>query len=354
MEIWTIQNEKILEEIDRRGFYRPSPPFCMDNTECSPIYFRLPYRFMIDCLYEKCGLPLGWTARDYTDAVIQDNEALSRGWTLIDSPGGFLVLSCAPSDMPHPVWGWAKRAGRGDGKPDMRRWRTTKPEQVVRLKLEIPEERLLLSDFDAWHIPLNLGFMPPRAVSFAQAEEIEKELDRDCRKIGLSGASDLFSEKTGLMLWDLTGGGVSERGSGNENGSSSKDGNSKDGSEHAGLRDGQGGDTRNITSDNGWRSATGSASEYDEARERKSDSSSSPIFGRLPDKRSVDELQRQVAKSWRECLVADIGNGGKFENGYFPDIAPGDLEIQCVFWEIRDSDIISAERFQTRAAGRAD
>ena len=60
----------------------------------------------------------------------------------------------------------------------MRSWTTDKPERVVRLKLEIDDSRVLLSDFDLWHIPLNFGY-------FAVSEEESDDFDARCRQAGI-------------------------------------------------------------------------------------------------------------------------------------------------------------------------
>lgn len=61
-----------------------------------------------------------------------------------------------PSGVEYPVWAWYKQQGRPDGKPDMRspiHWYSGKP--CVRMKLDVPDWEVLLSDFDGWHLVLN-------------------------------------------------------------------------------------------------------------------------------------------------------------------------------------------------------
>ena len=60
-----------------------------------------------------------------------------------------------PEGVEFPVWAWYKQQGRPDGKPDMRQshYYTGKP--CVRMKLDVPDWEVLLSDFNDWHHPLN-------------------------------------------------------------------------------------------------------------------------------------------------------------------------------------------------------
>lgn len=67
-----------------------------------------------------------------------------------------------PTPEAYPIWGWYQYEGRS-GKPDMRRFRNdlraAGPAGLWRLKLEVPDEQVLLSDFDLWHFPLNRWYL---------------------------------------------------------------------------------------------------------------------------------------------------------------------------------------------------
>lgn len=194
MEIYTIQHPAVLDELERNGYYRPDPSNCLDNTD--PYFgYRICYRWMIDELKKKCGLPYNIEENLYKKLKNEDNALMTAGWHMSAHPdGGFPCLIMPPSPMPHPVWGWQKTYGRTDGKPDMRSWMTAEPEQVTRLKLDIPEKRLLFSDFEHWHIPLNMGYFP-HADNFEDWQEQDDKFDEKCRAAGLGSALDLFSEK---------------------------------------------------------------------------------------------------------------------------------------------------------------
>lgn len=65
-----------------------------------------------------------------------------------------------------PIWCWTK-------KPDMRGIWGPGGVRVVRAKLEIPAERVLVSDFDLWHVPLSNGYL---AVDEADDEVFVREV----------------------------------------------------------------------------------------------------------------------------------------------------------------------------------
>ncbi len=69
----------------------------------------------------------------------------------------------------YPIWLWAK-------KPDMRKtgWGPG-GQKLVRIEAEIPEERVLLSDFNLWHTPLNDGYL---GISKADDDAFEAEVEK--------------------------------------------------------------------------------------------------------------------------------------------------------------------------------
>lgn len=82
-----------------------------------------------------------------------------------------------PTGVSHPVWAWYMRGGKRK-KPDLRaeRWKNGwKGERFVCMEIDIPEEKLVLSDFDAWSIILLHGL-----ISDSEEEDgrLEAEYDR--------------------------------------------------------------------------------------------------------------------------------------------------------------------------------
>ena len=71
----------------------------------------------------------------------------------------------------YPVWGWVE-------KPDLREsGHLPAGDKGYRLTVEIPEERMLLSDFDMWHFVLNGDYLP-----VSEADEVRFEASQ--RKLG--------------------------------------------------------------------------------------------------------------------------------------------------------------------------
>ncbi len=61
----------------------------------------------------------------------------------------------------YPWWGWARP------KPDLRRaGHLPRGTSGVRLELELSDEEVLLSDFDAWHVVLNRGYLALNEAEF--------------------------------------------------------------------------------------------------------------------------------------------------------------------------------------------
>lgn len=63
------------------------------------------------------------------------------------------IPSGKPERAQSPFWGWAQYGNsRKVYRMDQKQY---SPEEYVLLTLDIPEDQLLLSDFDLWHYPLN-------------------------------------------------------------------------------------------------------------------------------------------------------------------------------------------------------
>ena len=65
-----------------------------------------------------------------------------------------------PCNVDCPVWAWYRFNGK-EKKPDLRHsCYGSRGEKMVCLELEVPDEKVLLSDFDLWHFPLNNWWLP--------------------------------------------------------------------------------------------------------------------------------------------------------------------------------------------------
>jgi hypothetical protein len=79
----------------------------------------------------------------------------------------------APETDCQTIWAWYQWAGTRR-KPDLRCQGHLPPgENAVRLKLEYPDHRVLLSDFSLWHHVLNYWYLPS---SETDGETVESEL----------------------------------------------------------------------------------------------------------------------------------------------------------------------------------
>lgn len=60
-----------------------------------------------------------------------------------------------PSEVDYPIWAWYRFDSK-EKKPDLRHsCYGMRGDKMVCLELEVPDEKVLLSDFDLWHFPLN-------------------------------------------------------------------------------------------------------------------------------------------------------------------------------------------------------
>lgn len=84
-----------------------------------------------------------------------------------------LQVGNAPREVKYPVWAWYKRNGKHK-KPDLRENGYAKTgTKMVCMEIEISDENVLLSDFDAWHFVLNDYYFSQAA----SEEEWDKEQD---------------------------------------------------------------------------------------------------------------------------------------------------------------------------------
>ena len=66
-----------------------------------------------------------------------------------------------PEGVSYPVWAWYKQNGKRS-KPDLRseRWGYGRGgEAYTCIEIDVPDDQVVLSDFDVWHVPLNNGLI---------------------------------------------------------------------------------------------------------------------------------------------------------------------------------------------------
>lgn len=119
MILWTIQDIAAWYRIQATGSYStPSEKVLFPASEDNNLHHaNYAYRWMAKQMAERLGPP--------------------------------------PRNVIYPIWAWYKQPNRHDGKPDMRASYYKKGRKCVRIKLDIPDWKVLLSDFDAWYCALS-------------------------------------------------------------------------------------------------------------------------------------------------------------------------------------------------------
>ena len=135
--LWTIQPRNIWELLKDSGIYRCEPTkssLLMDGSIPDPSIVE-KYDWLVGQMKERIGP--------------------------------------APKRVTYPVWAWYKHNGEHK-KPDLRtaRWSYgTGDEDYACIEFEIADEKVLLSDFDVWHIILNNGLISETEEEYNQLEE---------------------------------------------------------------------------------------------------------------------------------------------------------------------------------------
>lgn len=114
MKLWSFQYEEVWDAIQKEGFHRVKDDF-VDKD------FAVKYKWLVAQMHKKVGPP--------------------------------------PEGVTYPIWAYARRNGVDGKRPDLRHNEYGKKgDKLVLLELDIPEERLCLSDLDAWNIVLLDGY----------------------------------------------------------------------------------------------------------------------------------------------------------------------------------------------------
>lgn len=135
MRLWTIQPIEVLYEIKNKGFY-----ICDEKKSDliqNYVLFKRAYDWLVLQMIHKIGRP--------------------------------------PKGVKYPVWGWYLQDWKNK-KPDLRQRHGERGQLYVCIELEIPESRIVLSDFDAWHFVLNNSYLD-ETNSEQEWENLHKYLD---------------------------------------------------------------------------------------------------------------------------------------------------------------------------------
>ena len=155
MLLWTIQEESVYNSILTDGFYR--------------------------CDISKS--PLGQDLKEGYDWLIEQMKS-----RIGDPPDGVV----------YPVWAWYQWEGKRK-KPDLRRERWScgnKGDRFACREIDIPDEEVLLSDFDAWSIILLHGLI-------SSSEEEDRVLEERYEALSTK-EQRLFKSNNWERIFDLT------------------------------------------------------------------------------------------------------------------------------------------------------
>ena len=103
-----------------------------------------------------------------------------------------------PEGVSYPVWVWYMREGVRK-QPDLRRERWGngwKGERFACMEIDIPEEKVVLSDFDSWSIILLHGLIAETEEELDKLEQEQNSLPYKERK--------MYREKNWEQVFDLT------------------------------------------------------------------------------------------------------------------------------------------------------
>jgi len=82
-------------------------------------------------------------------------------------------IGSPPGRVRYPLWAWSQWQGPERARPDLRSIRHYYGGKFVRAEIEVPDDRVLLSDYEAWHYVLNGWYL---ATSEADADEFDTRL----------------------------------------------------------------------------------------------------------------------------------------------------------------------------------
>ena len=111
MKVWHIVSRNGFERMQRNGLKRGHSDFICDE------FFRDAYGWMIEQMEQR--------------------------------------LSSIRPESAYPVWVWYRYNGTAESKPDVNDPYGEPNQPLVLLELEVPENEVLLSDFELWHAVLN-------------------------------------------------------------------------------------------------------------------------------------------------------------------------------------------------------
>ena len=166
MRLWSVQPEKVYQTVMESGVYRCDP---YQSDMLKPMDYE-----------EKDGIELNRQFGDAYDWLVRQMEKR---------------IGPRPEGVIYPVWAWYLFGG--ENKLDLRRerWSTGNPgERFACIRLEVPDEEVLLSDFGKWHYVLNRW---PISDSEEEADRLDAYLENMS-----DGDKEMFFSKNWEKIFD--------------------------------------------------------------------------------------------------------------------------------------------------------
>lgn len=133
-------------------------------------------------VYEHLCAGKTWTADPFREGTEQDPfDSFQQAYAWLGARMREQGRTPANPATQYPVWAWYQWNGQKKPRPDLRSkslrdW--AREGTQVMLTLDVPDDRVTLSDYDAWHWVLNYWYLAP--------EEEADHFDACCQKQGLS------------------------------------------------------------------------------------------------------------------------------------------------------------------------
>ena len=138
MRLWTIQPIEVWEELNKKGYFI-----------CNPI--------KADYISDK-----EWNFKEAYDWLVGQME---------------YRIGRRPNGVSYPIWAWHTRDWKHK-KPDLRNIGLgNKGEKSVCIEVEVPDNQVVLTDFDVWHFVLNKWYFDD-SYSEEEWEKLHAKYDR--------------------------------------------------------------------------------------------------------------------------------------------------------------------------------
>ncbi|MGR6981615.1 DUF3841 domain-containing protein [Testudinibacter sp. P27/CKL/0425] len=147
-----------------------------------------------------------WTVRPESDFILLEKQGFYTAdsqFVLPEWKDAYQWMSYhlaqktpAPAGIDVPVWAWQQAQGNKRSKPDLRYGGyLEKGVRGVRIEFMIPEEQVLLSDFDGWHAVLNNFCFSLDDAEYDYHERLENELS--------ASEFEQIKQQSWLRIFDL-------------------------------------------------------------------------------------------------------------------------------------------------------